>query len=87
LEDDEPAMPLLAGIGVLQDTYTCYVYAETVPLLSHSLGRTLAGLHKTHIVLTSIVGILNPSAQELLQMHLNPSLHLRELDGTFQEAD
>jgi hypothetical protein len=86
LEDDETTELLLTDAGILHDTSTCYVYAETLKLLPHSLGRALAGLNKPHIVLPSIDNILNPGEQELLQIHSNTSLHLRGIDDAIKEA-
>jgi hypothetical protein len=54
--------------------------------LPHSLGRTLAGLNKTHIVLPNIESILKPGEQELLQIHLNSTVHLRDIDDAINEA-
>jgi hypothetical protein len=67
LEEDETADVWLNGNGILPNTSTCYVYAETFKLLPHSLGRTVAGLNKTHIVLPSIEAIIKLNEQELSQ--------------------
>jgi hypothetical protein len=60
LEEDETAEMLLTDNGILPNTSTCYilVYADTFKLLPHSLGRTLTGINKTHIVLQNIENIL-----------------------------
>lgn len=86
LEEDETVEMLLADTGILPNTFTCYIHAETFKLLSHSLGRTLAGLNKTHIVLPNIETILKPGEQELLQIHLSSPVHLRQIDSALREA-
>jgi hypothetical protein len=68
------------------------VYAETFKLLPHSLGRTVAGLDKTHIVLPSIDMIIKPDEQELLQTQLNSSVHqtddvIKEITGIKDRAE
>jgi hypothetical protein len=86
LEDDETTEMLLTDTGITPNTSTCYVSADSFKLLPHSLGRTLAGLNKTHIVLTNIDNILKPGEQELLQIHLNSPIHLREIDSAIKQA-
>jgi hypothetical protein len=58
----------LNGNGISSNTLTCYVrvYAETFKLIPHWLGRTVARLNTTHIVLCSIEAIIKPNEQELL---------------------
>jgi hypothetical protein len=46
----------------------------------------LAGLNKTHIVSPNIDTILKPGEQELLQIHLNSPVHLRDIDSAIKEA-
>jgi hypothetical protein len=55
-------------------------------LLPHSLGRTLPGLNKTHIVLPNIETILKPGEQELLQTQLSSPVDLREIDEKLSES-
>jgi hypothetical protein len=85
LDEDETSDIWLNGTGVLSNTSTCYIYAETFKLLPHSLGRTMAGLNKTHIILPNIETIINPVEQELLQKHLNSTVHLQEVDDVIKE--
>ena len=85
LDEDETTDIWLSGNGVLLNTSTCYIYAENFKLLPHSLGRTVAGLNKTHIVLPSIETLLKPHEQELLQNYLNSSVHLKEIDDVMKE--
>ncbi|PNF38200.1 hypothetical protein B7P43_G13468 [Cryptotermes secundus] len=59
LDEDETADIWLNGNGVLPNTSTCYMYAEAFKLLPHSLGRTVAGLNRTRIVLPSIETPIN----------------------------
>ncbi|PNF23724.1 hypothetical protein B7P43_G18457 [Cryptotermes secundus] len=80
LDEDETADIWLNGNGVLPNTSTCYIYAETFKLLPHSLGRTVAGLNRTRIILSNIETLINPNEQELLQNHSNSSVHLQEID-------
>jgi hypothetical protein len=86
LEDDETTEMLLTDTGITPNTSTCYLYAESFKLLHHFLGRTLAGLNKTHIVLPNIDHILKPGEQEFLQIHFNSPVHLREIDSAIKEA-
>jgi hypothetical protein len=86
LEDDETTDVWLNGNGVLPNTSTCYVYAEAFKLLPHSSGRTVAGLNKTHIVLPNIDIIIKQSEQELLQIQLNSSVHLKEINDVINEV-
>jgi hypothetical protein len=52
LEKDE------TGTGILENSSTFYVYAETFKLLPHSLGRTIAELNKAEIILPNIEAVL-----------------------------
>jgi hypothetical protein len=85
LDEDETVEMLLTDTGVLPNTSTCYIYAETFKLLPHSSGRTLAGLNKTHIVLPNIESILKPDEQELLQTTLDTRIHLQEIDEAVRD--
>jgi hypothetical protein len=49
LEEDETVEKVLMNTGILPNSSTCYVYAETFKLLPHSLGRTLIGLNKPRL--------------------------------------
>jgi hypothetical protein len=80
LDENETIEMLLTDTGVLPNTSTCYIYAETFKLLPHFLGRTLAGLNKTHIVLPNTEYILKPGVQELLQAKPDTTVHLQEID-------
>jgi hypothetical protein len=86
MEEDENAEVGLKGNGVLPNTSTCYVHAETFQLLPHSLRRTVAGLNRTHIVLPSSGALIKPNEQELLQTQLNFSVHLRKIDDVIEEV-
>jgi hypothetical protein len=50
LAGDEVSELTLSNTGSLSNTSNCYIYSETFKLLLHSLGRTLIGLNKAHIV-------------------------------------
>jgi hypothetical protein len=50
---------LLTDTGILPNTSSCYVYAESFKLLPRSLGRTVAGLDRAHIMLPNIEAIVN----------------------------
>jgi hypothetical protein len=86
LQDDETADIWLNGNGVLPNTSTCYVCAEAFKLLPHSLGRTVAGLNKTHIMLPNIGAILKASELEMLQIQVNSSVHLKEIHDVISEV-
>jgi hypothetical protein len=86
LKDDETTEMLLTDTGILPNTSTCYVYAESFKLRPHSLGRTVAGLDRAHIMLPNIQAIITPSEQELFQMPLNTSTRFHEIDSAIEEA-
>jgi hypothetical protein len=85
-EEDRTIEQTLTNTGVLMNSSTCYVYAETFKLLPHSLGRTLAGLNKAQIVLPNIETILNQNEQRLLQAHLPSRTHPSKVDDVIQEV-
>lgn len=86
MEDDETVDIWLTEKGVLSNTSTCYIYAKTFKLLPHLLGRTVAGLNRTHTILPNIEMIIKPSEQELLQTRRNSSIHLKEIDEVIREV-
>jgi hypothetical protein len=46
----------------------------------------VAGLNKTHIVLPSIETIIKSSERELLQIQVNSSVHLKEINDVINEV-
>jgi hypothetical protein len=72
--EDEITEQTIAGTGTLYNTSTCYIYSETFKLLPHSLGRTIVGIDKAHIVLPDINNILKVEEQDLLQSHPDPQV-------------
>jgi len=58
---------VLEGTGILQNSSSCYVYAEKFKLIPHSLGKTTVYLSKTHIVLPEVDTILTFSEETVLQ--------------------
>jgi len=71
---------LLDGTGILQNSSSCYVYAENFKFLPHSLGKTTATLNKTHIVLPINENILKVSEETVLQSDNPSSVNLQRLD-------
>jgi hypothetical protein len=87
LEEDETVEKvLLTNTGILPNSSTCYVYAETFKLLPHSLGRTLIGLNKAQVVLPNIEAILKPDEQDMLLAQFNAPASLRKVDDLIMEA-
>jgi phosphate/sulfate permease len=58
---------LIEGTGVLLNSSSCYVHAETFKLLPHSSGQTIFNLTRTPIRLPDIANILNPWEERVLQ--------------------
>jgi hypothetical protein len=76
----------LEGTGVLLNSSSCYIYAESFKLLPHSLGKTIVNLTKTHIVLPNIENVLNLQEKGLLQTVVLQPLTLQRLDGIIERA-
>jgi hypothetical protein len=49
---------LLEGTGILPNSSSCYVHAESFKLLPHSLGKTEVQLNRAHIVLPILENVL-----------------------------
>ena len=77
---------MLRGIGVLPNSSLCYVYAENLNLLPHSLGKTTVNLTRTHVVLTNGGSILYFSEEGLLQSHTIQPESQQQLDGIMERA-
>jgi hypothetical protein len=75
---------MLTGTGILPNSSSCYVHAESFKLLPHSLGKTTVNLTRAHIVLPNVEDILNFSEEELLQSDTiqTESTAIRQDNGT-----
>ena len=71
---------MLEGTGILPNSSSCYVYAETFKLLPHSLGKTTVSLNKAHIVLPVIETMLTFTEEVVLQSNPSSSVNLQRLD-------
>jgi len=71
---------LLEGTGILPNSSSCYVYADSFKLLPHSLGRTEITLNKAHIVFPIIENMLKVSEEVVLQSDLVSTINLQRLD-------
>jgi len=76
----------LEGTGVLSNSSSCYIHAETFKLLPHSLGKTTINLIRAHIVLPNIDNVLNFSEENLLQMNANYSVDWHHLDDIVERV-
>ena len=59
---------MLEGTGVLPNSSSCYIYADTFKLMPHSSGKTTLNLTRTPIVLPNIENVLHFSEENLLQI-------------------
>ena len=71
---------MLEGTGILPNSSSCYVYAESFKLLPHSLGKTTVSLNKAHIVLPVIETMLTFSEEVVSQSNPSSSVNLQHLD-------
>jgi len=77
---------LLQGTGILPNSSSCSIHAESFKLLPHSLGRTTVNLSKAHIVLPSVENILHVSEENMLEPNIDQPTHLERLDEILERA-
>jgi hypothetical protein len=77
---------LIEGTGVLLNSSSCYIHAETFKLLPHSSGQTMVNLTRTHIKLPDIDNVLNPWEERVLQPDKLPTQVLQHLDEIVERA-
>ena len=71
---------LIEGTGILPNSSSCSIHAETFKLLPPSLGKTTININKTHIILPIIDTILTGFEETVLQSELPSSITLQRLD-------
>jgi hypothetical protein len=76
----------LEGTGVLLNSSSCYIHAESFKLLPRSLGQTTVNLTTAHIVLPNTENILNQSEESLLQPDIIQPVVLQHMDGIIERA-
>jgi hypothetical protein len=78
---------VLQGTGILQNSSSCYVYAENIKLLPNSVGKTTINLVEAHIVLPNVDKILNFSQEDLFQADVHSHMvDLQHLDDLVEWA-
>ena len=79
--DFQPTTTLeLAGTGVLNLSYNCFVYGPTFKLFPRSLGKSKFGIESHHIIIPAINHVLTLDEKEFFQdVENNPDL--RDLRG------
>jgi hypothetical protein len=73
---------LIESTGVLLNSSSCYIHAETFKLLPHPSGQTIVNLTRTRIKLPDIDNVLNPWEERVLQpdkMQTEVLQHLEEI--------
>jgi hypothetical protein len=70
----------LEGTGILPNSSSCYVQAESFKLLPHSLGKTEVQLNRAHIVLPILENVLQFSETIMLQPNMVSPINLQRLD-------
>ena len=74
------AQLLLNRTGILPNSSSCYVYAESFKLLPHSIGGTEVTLNNAHIVLPIIENVLKFSEEVVLQSETPSPIYLQRLN-------
>jgi hypothetical protein len=77
----------LEETGVLLNSSSCYIHAESFKLLPHSLGRTTVTLNKASILLPNIEKLLQISEESLLQANPPQPVDLHSLDAIVEPAN
>ena len=76
----------LEETGVLLNSSSFYIHAETFKLLPHSLGKTTINLVRARIVIPTIDNTLSFSEESLLQINANYSVDTHHLDDIIERV-
>jgi len=71
----------IEGTGILPNSSSCYVHAETFKLMPHTNGHTTVALTKAHIILPNVENLLKSSEEVLLQPQAIPAESLQRLNA------